>query len=161
MPARCLICRAKLTRSRRTYCSDLCASDGHNRKRRIRQPRRRRCKSCRAWFPPARHGHVFCSVACKQATTRYRAKAQLNALLFGRIPPELLYALRSDVTRITAARDAFNPADALSKAENAAADAFERAEIPYTRDSLLRKAGLDPRAPRREGRAVRPRKRRQ
>ena len=85
----------------------------------------------------------------------------LNALLFGKLPPGLAYTLRSDFKRITAARDAFNPADAFSKAENAADDAFERAELGYTRDSLLRKAGLDPRAPRREGRAVRPRKRRQ
>jgi len=51
--------------------------------------RRRKCKTCRAWFQPAGHGRppAYCSAACRQAA--YRARP--------RKPSPLLRALDNDL----------------------------------------------------------------
>ncbi len=137
---KCKNCKSKLEGKRRSYCSDECARDGHNKKRQSKKPRARKCRRCRAKFHPKRKGHLVCSAACRQAEVRDRAAR--------RSPHSFVTALlRSDMR--TMCPDIADKA--FSAKEHADADAAERAETRRQRDEFLRGSGLDPKSSRSHG----------
>ena len=144
----CTICKSAISPPSTRYCSQACARAAHNLRRRVK-PRRHKCKRCRAWFTPTRHGHVLCSAACRQAVFRER-KSHFNPHAVG------LAALRDDLSRIPSyiAEVGFTGRILQNPEDEAAAIAAQQAMDRQQVDDELKRAGIDPRPFRRDGRAV-------
>jgi hypothetical protein len=142
MKTKCKICTRPLSAGQRSYCSAECAAQGRKLRRRVKRGRQRKCRRCRSGFQATRRGHVICSAACRQAEARERAARRDVASL---VP---LWALHRDLKAM-----GVDPPAKKSRLDLAA---VERIETRRQRDELLRSAGIDPRPPRRQGRAIQP-----
>ena len=135
----CSICNSAISPPATRYCSPECARTAHNKRRRAKR-NRRKCKRCRAWFKPTRRGHVLCSAACRQAVFREKRPLGPHDAWRG--------AVRADMTKLGLTRYGFSAED------EARAIAARQAEKRQHVDDELKRAGLDPRPLRRDGRAV-------
>ena len=141
MSKKCSICKSTVPAGKRQYCSLLCAAIGHNRNRRVKTPRQRKCRRCRSYFNPTRKGHVVCSAASRQAEVREKklrigSYPAISALLVKDLRQLGLQNLLPTKTRDEAA-------------------AVAREETPRTIHRELDKSGVDPRPARKDDKAVR------
>lgn len=130
-----------------------------NKRKRIRKQPFMKCRACSTRFRRVRRGQIYCCAACRQSAHRQRQSELIYTALTGGTGL-LMIKLREDLRRIMPQVEATTILEGqkggifgsrATRQLNAVERILERGKVRKE----LRKAGIDPRPARRNGRAVR------